>query len=95
MMMRGDPRRTGGGGALPIAVVHRPRPQLHGLGLFDSTDFQDWSFGEWFVVIAAAFTLFSLFRGTARAAGRVRSYTKSRRSRSARRAALKRQLAEA
>jgi hypothetical protein len=79
----------------PDSMPHLQPRMMRGLGLFDSTDFQDWGIAEWFVLLAAAYTLFSLFRGTRRAAGRVRSTFSKRRRKSERRRDLKRQLTEA
>lgn len=73
---------TGGGGSI-------------GLGLFDSTDFQDWGFAEWFVVAAAGYFLFSLFQGTRRVAAGARSAFSKGRRRAQRRRELQRALAEA
>jgi hypothetical protein len=52
-----------------------------GLGVFDSLDVGEWSYVEWALVIAAAYTVFSLASGTKRTVGRVRSSVAKRRRR--------------
>jgi hypothetical protein len=82
-------------GASPAGAPCMCVPARSGLGqLFGSTDIADWGWGEWLALAAGAWLLFSLFQGSQRVAGRVRSAVSKRGRRSRRRRELERRLAE-
>lgn len=63
-----------------------------GLGLFDSTDFSTWGFGEYLVIAAGLYVGVKLLGDLGRAKKTVRRYRKGRSAKAARRAQLERDL---
>ena len=65
-----------------------------GLGLFDSSDFNDWGFAEWATVAVVAWGLISMFTTTKRGVSKLSGTVRKSRARSKRKAKLKKELAE-